>query len=341
MISILNHWSCRRTSPNLAVICILFALVLAPGCVSKPIQIRTLDGVTGAPVADVDIRQHGVRWFSFFPKKGKAPKTNADGQLDLVLNSRSTCLAVLRPGYVPTQVSIVPEPEGRLPKLKPTLLVADISPINCVEFESLADLAVVEVRLTPIIQEKVRISVRDDQGVPLANVDVILETGLFLPKDGVEGEWGRPPIERIVTNASGVAVVTVHIGLRNYIYVRMLGRESQRIAFERLADRKNIDITLRSIASKRAIIRVIDGKSGAPIAGANVELGKQFDGIPCDPNGWTVKTDVNGCTPQVSIPDFSELIVTASAEKYLMRRRALIWQAVDAKKPVEIELDRK
>ena len=121
----------------------------------------------------------------------------------------------------------------------------------------------------------------------------------------------------------------------------MLGRESQRIAFERLTDRKNIDITLRSIASKPAVIRVIDGKSGAPIAGADVELGKQFDGIARDPNGWKVKTDVNGCTPQVLIPDFSELIVTASAEKYLMRRRALIWQAVDAKKPIEIELDRK
>lgn len=341
MISILNRWSRSRTSPNLAGIFIVSVLLIASGCVSKPIQIRTLDATTGAPVADVDIRQHGVRWFSFFPKKGKAPKTDAQGQLDLVLNSRSTCLAVLRPGYVPTQVSIVPEPQGRLPKLEPISLLVDISPINYVEFESLADLAVVQVRLIPIVQEKVRVKVRDEQGTPLANVDVILETGLFLPKDGVEGEWGRPPIEQIVTDASGVAVMTAHIGLRNYIYVRMLGRESQRVAFERLADRKNIDITLRSIASKPAIIRVIDGKSGAPIAGAHVELGKQFDGIARDPNGWTVKTDVNGCTPQVPIPDFSELIVTASAEKYLMRRRALIWQAVDAKKPVEIELDRK
>ena len=341
MISILNRWSRSRTSPNLAGILIVSVLLIASGCVSKPIQIRTLDATTGAPVADVDIRQHGVRWFSFFPKKGKAPKTDAQGQLDLVLNSRSTCLAVLRPGYVPTQVSIVTEPQGRLPKLEPISLLVDISPINYVEFESLADLAVVQVRLIPIVQEKVRVKVRDEQGTPLANVDVILETGLFLPKDGVEGEWGRPPIEQIVTDASGVAVMTAHIGLRNYIYVRMLGRESQRVAFERLADRKNIDITLRSIASKPAIIRVIDGKSGAPIAGADVELGKQFDGIARDPNGWSVKTDANGCTPQVSIPDFSELIVTASAEKYLMRRRALIWQAVDAKKPVEIELDRK
>ncbi len=341
MISLLNRCPRSRSTPILAGILIVFALVFASGCISKPIQICTLDAVTGAPIADVDIRQHSVRFFSFFPKKGKAPKTDADGKLDLVLKSRSTCLAVLRPGYVPTQVSIIPEPKGRLPKLEPTTLEIDISPLNSVEFESLADRAVVKVQLIPIVQEMVRVTVRDEQGAPLEHVEVILETSLFLPKDGVEAEWGLPPIERIATDASGNANVTAHRGLKNYIYVRMLGRESQRVALDRLADRKNVDITLRSISSKLAVIRVIDSESGSPIAGADVELGKQFDGIGRDPNGWSVKTDANGCTPQVLMPNFSDLIVTASAEKYQARRSSLLWTSLSTEKPFEIKLDRK
>ncbi len=341
MISSLTPWSASRAFPALTGFLAIFALLFTLGCVSKPIQIRTLDAVTGTPVANVDIRQHGVRFFSFFPSKAKAPKTDAEGQLDLVLNSRSTCLAVLRPGYVPVQVSIVPEPKGRSPKLEASALLVDISPANCVEFERLADHAIVEVRLTPIVDEKVRVTVRDEQGAPLVNVDVILETGLFLPKDGEEGEWGRPPIERVVTDASGCATVTAHVGLRNYLYVRMIGRESQRIALERLSDRKNIAVTLRAVSCKSVVLRVVDGKSGAPIAGADVELGKEFDGIARDPNGWSVKTDANGCTSLVSVPDFGQLVVAASAEKYLMRRQVLNWQSLDAKKPFEIELSRK
>lgn len=345
MISPLFRWSVSRTSPiwagSIGAYLLLFVLIFSLGCISKPIQIHTLDAVTGAPIANVDIRQHGARFFHFIPESGKAPKTNANGQLDLVLNARATSLAVLRPGYVPTQVSIVPAPEGRAAESQPRLMVADISPSNYIEFESLADHAILKVRLTPTVDEQVKVCVRNEQGMPLAKVEVIVETVLFLPKDGLEGEWGRPPIQRLATDASGCAVMTAHLGLQNYIYLRMIGCESQRIALERLVERKSIEAVLRSVTCKPAVIRVIDCKTGAPIAGAAVELGKEFDGVARDPNGWSVKTDANGCTPQVSMPDFAHLIVAASAEKYFMRRQVLNWKALDAKKPFEIGLDRK
>ena len=316
----------------------LGAVLGAVGCVSKPIQIHTIDAANGAPIADVDVRQHGARFFRFMPKKGKAPKTNADGRIDLVLDAKGTNLALLRTGYVPTQVVIVPEPQGRANPAKPTATEVDISPANYVEFESLADGAVITVRLSAIVDEPVRVCVRNDQGVLLADAEVVLESALFLLKDGSESEWGLPPMQRAVTDRTGCVTMTAYRGLRNFLYVRMLGCETQRISLERAAERSTVQVVLRKVESKPTIIRVIDMKTGVPIKGADVEIGKKFDGIARDPNGWSVKTDANGCTPVVLVQNIQDLVVTASSEKYLMKRTLMNWSLASVTKPFEIEL---
>lgn len=316
-------------------------LAFAGGCVSKPVQLHVLDSATGNPIADVDVRQHGARFFQFIPRKGDAPKTDGDGRIDLVLNARGTSLALLRPGYVPTGLSIVPEPKGSAKSLEPPLLKVDVSPENSIDFERLADHAVIDVRLNRIVPWQLRLCVRDEAGAALPAAEAIVETGLFLPKDGTESEWGRPPIQRLETDATGCVVVTAHRGLRNYLYVRMVGRATQRIALDRLDGNERLDVTLARVASKPAILRAIDGNSGAPIANATVELGKQFDGIARDPNGWSVKTDANGCTPEVLVPDMDQIVVSVSGERFRARRQVLCWQSLGTKRPIQIALDRK
>jgi len=82
-------------------------------------------------------------------------------------------------------------------------------------------------------------------------------------------------------------------------------------------------------------------KTGVPIKGADVEIGKKFDGIARDPNGWSVKTDANGCTPVVLVQNIQDLVVTASREKYLMKRTLMNWSLASVTKPFEIELNPK
>ena len=322
---------------------VVLSAVLATqlGCVHKPIKIRTLDGATGASVEGADVRQHSARLFAFFPSTAPAPKTSAAGEIDLVLNARGTNLAILRPGYVPTQVAIVPEPSGRAsapPSECPTL---DVSPSNCVEFERLAKGTTIEVHLTPTVPRTVRVCVRSELALPLADAEVIAHAGLFLPKDGVEAQWGLPALQRTSTNAHGCAEVTVHGGLRNYLYVRAAGRVSERLSLDAFAAHAQIDVTLRVAEFKAAVVRVIDDATGYPIKNARVELGKELDGIARDPNGWSVQTDTNGCTPAVLLPNANSLSVSASCERFRSSRKMIAWQFVRAGNPIEILLKRK
>ncbi len=321
-----------------------FAIILVGipiGCVSKPVQIHVLDDASGAPIANASILQHGARFLDFIPRSGDAIRTNDDGRADLVLNARGTSLALLRAGYVPTGLSIVPAPRGAKSANPTPVMHVDASPQNYLEFESLAPHALIDVRLTPIVPWQIRICVRDERGAPLPAAEAIVETGLFLPKDGTEGEWGRPPLLRLVTDASGCTVVTAHRGLRNYLYVRMAGRMSERIALDALEGTAEVAVTLQQVEFKPVILRVVDGATGAPIEFAVVELGKQFDGIARDPNGWSVKTDANGCTPTVSVPDLDCLVVTVASAKFHARREPLCWKALGTVRPTELKLDRR
>lgn len=311
------------------------------GCVHKPIQVRAVDATTGAPVEGADVRQHGARFFAFFPSTGVAPKTNPDGEVKLVLNARGTSLAILRPGYVPTQVAIVPEPSGCTKVYPQQSTTYEISPTNCIEFEQLAAEATIEVRLTPTVPRTIRVCVRNEQGLPIADVEVISHAGLFLPKDGAEAQWGLPPIQRALTATDGCAEVTVHGGLRNYFYVRAEGCETERRALDFSDLRSQIDLTLRTPEFKSSVVRVINAATGEPIANATVVYGKEFDGIARDPNGWSVETDVTGCTPMVRIPDCNNLFVTASCKTFRSSRKVIAWRFVRAGHPIEILLERK
>lgn len=316
-------------------------LATAFGCVHKPIQVRAVDATTGAPVEGADVRQHGARFFAFFPSTGVAPKTNAEGEVKLVLNARGTSLAILRPGYVPTQVAIVPEPSGCAKVTTPQFTTCEVSPTNCIEFERVAAEATIEVRLTPTVPRTIRVCVRSEQGLPLAGVEVIAHAGLFLPKDGVEAQWGLPPIQCVLTTADGCAEVTAHGGLRNYLYVRAEGCETERRALDCSDASAQIDLTLRVPEFKSAAFRVINAATGAPIKNATVVYGKEFDGLARDPNGWSVETDADGCTTAVRLPDCNNLFVTASCDRFQSSRKVIAWRFVRAGHPIEILLDRK
>ncbi len=311
------------------------------GCVHKPIQLRVVDCATGAPVEGADVRQHGAQLFAFFPSTALAPKTNAEGEVALVLNARGTSLAVLRPGYIPIQVAIVPEPSGGAHHPSPQLAVCEISASNCVEFEQIAPKATIEVRLTPTVPRLVRICVQSEEALPLAGVEVISHAGLFLPKDGVEAQWGLPPIQRAITSADGCVEVTVHGGLRNYLYVRAAGRETERRALDGFDASAQIAVTLRAAEFKSAVFRVVNEATGRPVKNATVEFGKELDGIGRDPNGWSVQTDSSGCTPVVQLPDCTNLIVTGSCERFRSSRKVIAWRFVRVGHPLEILLERK
>lgn len=314
-------------------------LATSGGCVSKSIHLRAVDGVTGAPVADAAVHQHGARWFAFFPETEPAVTTDAQGEAAVVLNARGTNLVLLRPGYVPTQLAIVPQssaPRGGTP----TTDLINVSPSNYVEFERLASNALVEIELTPTVARTVRVCVRSESALPLQGVEVIAHTGLFLPKDGTEAQWGLPPIQIVATSADGYAEVTVYGGLRNYLYARSVGRDCERISLDEFAANTQVDLTLPNVEFKSAVIRLVDAATGTPIANATVQCGKMFDGVARDPNGWSVRTDASGCTPTVRLPDAHNLSVTASRKGYRSSRKLIAWRLIREGHPIEISIDR-
>ncbi len=326
------HGSLRRL--------VIVALALVAGCVSKPITIRTLDRETGAPIEGADVRQHGARFFHFFPGTAAAKQTDPEGQLALVLNARATNLAILRPGYIPTQIAIVPRPSGLgVPPEELGQIVA-ASPSNYIEFESIAAGSTIEVAIEPTHPRAVRVCVRSESGRLMPGVEVVAHAGLFLPRDGVEARWGLPPIQYVITGGDGCATVTVHEGLRNYLTARAAGFDRERRTLDDVPEHGDVTLTLRSLEFKSVSFRVVDATTGAPIKGASVELGKEMDGITRDPNGWSVQTDATGCTGSVRIPHSHELSVVASKVKYRSNRRLMRWQFVGEGHCIELALER-
>jgi len=325
----------------LLCMCGAVAVLLGAGCISKPVQIRVLRADTGSPIEGAEIRQHGARFLRFLPKRNAKPSvTGADGVASLILDARGTSLAVLCQGFVPVQVSIVPEPRGCAEPSKPTALEVTVPKDLCVPFESLADRARLDVQLLPLRASTLRVCVRDENGEAMAGAAVIVECSLFLPADGMEAAWGLPAAQRLTAGSDGCVHVQCFHPLRAYAYARMAGYSPERTRIDREPDGGTATLQMRRLQWKKSALRVVDAKTDAPIAAAEVQFGKELDGVPRDPNGWVVACDSQGITPPVDLPNVDQLVLTVSAKGYRTARCVVQWASIRAGRPPELALER-
>ncbi len=311
------------------------------GCISKPVQIRVMRADTGSPIEGAEIRQHGARFLRFLPRPNAKPSiTGGDGVASLVLDARGTSLAVLCQGFVPVQLSIVPEPRGCAEPSRPTATEVAVPNDMCVPFESLADRARLDVRLLPLQVSPLGVCVRDENGAGLAGAEVFVECSLFLPTDGSEAAWGLPAVQRLLMGNDGCAQVQRFHPLRAYAYARMAGYAPTRTRIDREAEGSTATLQMRRLQWKKSALRVVDAKTDAPIAAAVVQLGKELDGVPRDPNGWVVTCDASGVTPPVDLPDLDQLVLTVAAKGYRTVRCVVQWESVRTGRPPVLALER-
>ena len=314
-----------------ALLCCLSPLA----CVSKPITLLTVDA-DGAPIADAVVYQHGVGLFSPVPLRRKTPHvTKEDGTLPIVLDSRTSSLTILKPYFEPVQLvvamtgQVVPE-QAPMPATPEAPVVIDARDGEVTDFAALPDHATMRVGMSACVRRDMTIAVSDERGMPVADAEVHRVCTLFLLNRGSEETLGLPPIESERTDASGRASVEVLGGLANHVYVRAPGRVAQRVPVNASATgRSVVPVTLAEAPSRALRIRVLQGPKKPAVAGASVSLGLQLDGMPPDPNGWTVQTDVEGLTPEVTVSQQHPIIFTVSKGRTQVRRQTVTWDEVD------------
>jgi len=313
---------------------ILSGLLLA-GCVSKPITLLTVDA-HGAPVADAVVYQHGVGFFSPVPLRRKTPRvTQGDGTLPIVLDSRTSSLTILKPYFEPVQLvvamtgQVIPD-SAPAPATPEAPVVIDARDGEVTDFAALPDHATMRVGMSECVRREVTIAVTDERGMPVADAEVHRVCTLFLLNRGSEETLGLPPIESERTDVSGRVSVEVLGGLANHVYVRASGRVAQRIPVDASAKgHAVVPVTLAEAPSRALRIRVLQGPKKPAVAEASVSLGLQLDGMPPDPNGWTVLTDTEGLTPEVNVSQQHPIIFTVTKGRTLVRRQTVTWDEVD------------
>jgi hypothetical protein len=305
------------------------------GCVSKPITLLTVDA-HGAPVADAVVYQHGVGLFSPVPLRRKTPRvTQGDGTLSIVLDSRTSSLTILKPYFEPVQLvvamtgHVVPDsaPSPATPEVP---VVVDARDGEVTDFAALPDHATMRVGMSECLRREMTIVATDERGMPVTGAEVHRVCTLFLLNRGSEETLGLPPIESERTDVSGRASVEVLGGLANHVYVRASGRVAQRIPVDASAKGSAVvPVTLAEAPSRALRIRVLQGPKKPAVAEASVSLGLQLDGMPPDPNGWTVVTDTEGLTPEVTVSQQHPIIFTVTKGRTLVRRQTVTWDEVD------------
>jgi hypothetical protein len=309
---------------------------IAPlGCVSKPITLLTVDA-DGAPVADAVVYQHGVGFFSPVPLRRTAPRvTRGDGTLPIVLDSRTSSLTILKPYFEPVQLVVAMTGQA-MPESAPPPATPEVPPIvdardgEVTDFAALPDRATMRVGMSECARRHVTIAVSDERGVPVADAEVHRVCTLFLLSRGSEETLGLPPIESERTDVSGRASVEALGGLANHVYVRAPGRVAQRIPVDASAKASAVvPVTLAEAPSRALRIRVLQGPKKPAVREASVSLGLQLDGMPPDPNGWTVLTDAEGLTPEVLVSQQHPIIFTVSKGRAQVRRQTVTWDEVE------------
>lgn len=318
-----------------AVLALIACIALSGGCVSKPITLLTVDA-RGQPVADAVVYQHGVGLFSPVPLRRITPKTTQeDGTLAIVLDSRTSSLTILKPYFEPVQLVVAMTgtvmPDSAPPPATPEVpVIVDARDGEVTDFATLPDRATMRVALSECARREVSIAVTDERGAPVADAEVHRVCTLFLLNRGTEETLGLPPIESERTDGGGRASVEVLGGLANHVYVRAPDRVAQRIAVDASKmGSPSLRVTLPAAPSRTLRIRVLQGPQKPIVAEASVTLGLQLDGMPPDPNGWTVTTDAQGLTPEVSVSQQQPIIFTVSKGPKQVRRQTVTWDEVD------------
>jgi hypothetical protein len=255
------------------------------------------------------------------------------------VGSANTNLTMLRAGYEPVifgvfekpSVAIVPDKGG----YDHVIMFADVKKEPDNEYE---------VRFRPVRREPMTLAVLDSRTkAPVTGAEVYGATFLYLPQPGVEADWGFPPLQTAKTDAAGNAVVDQVSGFRNRVTVRLAGYQDAVVAFDgrTITGPRSVDVPFRKLQLKQVDFLVVDAKSKAPVAGAEVRLGESRDGLPPNPNGWTKVVGANGRTGPMPVPDLEPFLVSVTSSNYKEWRGAPVWRSLDDGQTKKLELERK
>jgi hypothetical protein len=150
----------------------------------------------------------------------------------------------------------------------------------------------------PVTRTPIEVRVRDEDGRPVEGATVYLSTFIYLKEQGAEQSRGRLPVQEAPTADDGIARVEFISGFMNRVVVRAPGRVGA--SFE-LRSPRSLDVLARSRETRQVEFRVIDRRSKLPLAGAVVSAGLASDGLPPDPDAFTVTTPSGGVTESVPL----------------------------------------
>jgi hypothetical protein len=140
--------------------------------------------------------------------------------------------------------------------------------------------------------------VRDEDGRPVEGATVYLSTFIYLKEQGAEQSRGRLPVQQALTAADGLAQVEFISGFMNRVVVRAPGRVGTSVE---LRTPRSLDVLARSRETREVSFRVIDRRSKLPLSGAVVSAGQSSDGLPPDPDAFSVTTPTGGVTPPITL----------------------------------------
>ena len=318
-------------------VALALALAATAGC-GKPIIVHAVTESAGDPIADVRVYRHRFGFFNFFPGK-KFVETGPDGRAEVMVGSANTNLTMLRAGYEPVIFGVFEKPSVAIAPDKGgydhVIMFADVKKEPDNEYE---------VRFHPVRREPMTLAVLDSRTkAPVTGAEVYGATFLYLPQPGVEADWGFPPLQTSKTDAAGKAVVDQVSGFRNRVTVRLAGYQDAVVAFDgrAIAGPRSVDVAFRKLQFKQVDFLVVDAKSKAPVAGAEVRLGESRDGLPPNPNGWTKVVGANGRTGPMPVPDLEPFLVSVTSSNYKEWRGAPVWRSLDDGQTKKLELERK
>jgi hypothetical protein len=250
---------------------------LCSGCVIQPIQLRAVQP-DGRPVEGVDVYRNTLGWFKIFASDDEPFVSDGDGVAGFTLFSRRTSLTVFKPGYEPRQVIVMPYDGVR----------TDIrgEGETTIDFDRVKGKEPIDFPLVPVTR------------TPIEGATVYLSTFIYLKEQGAEQSRGRLPVQQALTAADGLAQVEFISGFMNRVVVRAPGRVGTSVE---LRTPRSLDVLARSRETREVSFRVIDRRSKLPLSGAVVSAGQSSDGLPPDPDAFSVTTPTGGVTPPITL----------------------------------------
>ena len=260
---------------------------LCSGCVIQPIQLRAVQP-DGRPVEGVDVYRNTLGWFKIFASDDEPFVSGTDGVAGFTLYSRRTSLTVFKPGYEPRQVIVMPYDGVR----------QDIrgEGETTIDFDRVKGKEPIDFRLVPVTRTPIEVRVRDEDGRAVEGATVYLSTFIYLKEQGAEQSRGRLPVQQSATADDGIARVEFISGFMNRVVVRAPGRVGSSVE---LRSPRSVELVAAERETRPVAFRVIDRRSKLPLAGAVVSAGQASDGLPPDPDAFSVTTPTGGLTDSI------------------------------------------